>query len=148
MGTNLARSQDEIVARIERLRENDRDPFGWSREVLIGYLDYEHAQPYLQDGVTEKDWAEAIAEDGDWVANPIASLIDYLDFAWTKALDERGLSANRSVDKIKQWLWLAGEDGLLGQFLDAPYAMYGKPQLAVVTRALAPEKMPEVGSPE
>lgn len=125
------REQKEILARIEAMN----DPLGWSKELLYGYLDYEHIKPFLKEGLGEDDW--------DQQTDPKADLIDYLDFAWDKALNERGISANRSVDKIQQWLWLMEDHVLLSAFLEAPYPMYGKPQLQVVTEALAPEKLPQ-----
>jgi len=54
---------------------------------------------------------------------------DYISFAWEKANDKRGISANRSIDHFKGWLWLLGdEEGI--EYLKANYAPYGKPGLA------------------
>lgn len=127
-----ARTQDEILTRIKEITPHD--PLTWNRQLLIGFLDFEHAQPFLVEGTTPEQWEHE--------ADPRAELIDYLDFAWEKVLNKRGISASCSVDKIEQWLWLMGDDALLAEYLAAPYPEYGKPQLAVVTRALAPEKMP------
>lgn len=125
----MNRTQDEILARIDEIEADDM--FGWSRELLISYLDFEHAKAFLRDGVTPDQWEPR--------TDPRADLVAYLDFAWEKANGERGISANRSVDKITHWLWLTGDDGLLAQFKAARYEPYGKPQLAVVTEALAPD---------
>lgn len=38
--------------------------------------------------------------------NVIAEMQEYIDFAIGKALDQRGISASRSIWKFKQWLWL------------------------------------------
>jgi len=132
-----SRTQTEIVTRLE-VKRNDMFPF--AAEVLVGYLDYDHAKPYLKDGTTEENWAEVSDDD------PQTDLIDYLEFAWGKANDERGISAERSVIKITEWLWLMGPafEGLFNEFRDAPYPQYGKPKLAVVTTALAPELLATV----
>lgn len=130
----VARTPAEILARIEAL--GPLDTFGWARGVLIEYLPYGAVKPYLNEGVNAAQWEAVRSTD------PKADLLDYLDFAWEKALGERGLSANRSVAKVAEWLWLLGDDALLGRFLAAPYPQYGIPQLAVVTRELAPEKLP------
>jgi hypothetical protein len=42
----LARSQDEIVGRFEATR--DRDILGFTAEVLVDSLDFEHARPFLK----------------------------------------------------------------------------------------------------
>jgi hypothetical protein len=55
---------------------------------------------------------------------------DYMEFAWGKADDHRGLSAMRSVEKFKAWVWLLGNDKLV-EFCedDDHYAYYGAPVL-------------------
>jgi len=37
--------------------------------------------------------------------NIIKEMEKYIDFAFEKAKNERGISANRSIWKFKQWLW-------------------------------------------
>lgn len=130
--SKVARSQEAILARIAEIA--DSDFLGWSRELLISYLDYEHAKPFLEEGVTEAEWDPRV--------DPKADLIEYLDFAWQKALGERGISSERSIDKITQWIWLMGDLELAAAFARAPYYPYGRPMLRVVTHALAPNKMP------
>lgn len=131
--SGVVRSPDEILARMDAIAP--KDFLGWSRELLVGFLPFAYAKPYLKDGVTEDEW-------GPPQVDPVGALIDYLGFAWGKSLGERGISAERSVDKIEQWLWLAGMDELLDRFLAADYYPYGRPKLAIVTRALAPDQMP------
>lgn len=132
--TTLARTPEEILKRIELVEE--RDPLGWTRPVLIASLPYEHAKPWLKEGVTKGDWEQEI--------DPKRAAIDYIDFAWEKALGERGISSNRSVDKLREWVWLSGDDALLVEFEGAPYPMYGRPKLVVLTEAWAPDKLPAV----
>lgn len=131
----LVRTQDEIVKRVANLA--GKDAFGWSRELLITFLDFEHARPFLVESATEDQW-------GSPSSDPRHELIEYLEFAWEKAHDARGISAGRSVDKIEQWLWLAGEDEVLARFMAASYSPYGIPRLRVVTEALAPERLAEL----
>ncbi len=65
--------------------------------------------------------------------NVIKAMQDYMSFAWEKANDKRGISANRSIDHFKGWLWLLGdEEGL--RYLKVNYAPYGKPGLAYVCK--------------
>jgi len=113
------KTQEEIV---ERLKEPG-DMFGFGPGVLIGYLEYEHAKPYLKEGVTTEEWKpdtltrEAVLE----------TMRDYMEFAWGKAQNHRGLSASRSVIKFEAWVWLLGDSPI-----EAEYAQYGCPTLAAI----------------
>jgi hypothetical protein len=115
---NQHRSRDEIVARLEAPRTDDI--FGWSREVLVGALDFDHARPYLKDGVTEADWPKVDVE---------ASARAYLEFAIGKIEGHRGISASRSVEKLLQYAWLLGRDDVVAEMTEANYPQYGAPQV-------------------
>ena len=95
--------------------------FGWIRESVSDFypdiykLEHKNKCPTL----TKK--------------NVIKAMRDYVSFAWEKANDKRGISANRSIDHFKGWLWLLGdEEGI--EYLKANYAPYGKPGLAYVCK--------------
>lgn len=118
------RTQDEIVARIEAVKPNDF--LGFQASVLIGYLDFAHAKPYLKPDTPEVLWQAAMTEK-----TPREELVEYMPFAWEKANNCRGLSAGRSVEKCKAWLWLDGKEKL-ADGLDSIYEYYGKPCLVVV----------------
>ncbi len=137
--TKAVRTQSEIAKRMD---DKKGDFFPWASEVLLGHLDFDHAQPFLRDETTREDWVTAIDTDGaEFELDPRDELVSYLGFAWEKANGERGISANRSILKLTEWLWLMGPefDGLRADFAEADYAPYGKPQLEVVTKALAPD---------
>lgn len=120
------RTQAEIVARITSLK--DEDFFGFETSDLIDYLDYEHAKQYLKPEVTEEQWNKREQKP------PVEAIKGYMNFAWGKANDKRGLSAGRSVSHFRAWLWLACNDELLN-FVneDDNYAPYGKPILAKIS---------------
>ena len=42
--------------------------------------------------------------------NVIAKMQDYINFAYEKAYDQRGISASRSMWKFSQWLWVLDDD--------------------------------------
>ena len=120
------RTQDEITARIKAREE--ADPFGFERGAYVVYLDYKHVQPYLRAGVTEEEWQ---SEE----ETPVEIMHDYMHFAWGKANDCRGLSANRSIMHCIAWLWLAEEDELLAHVeheYNTNYCYYGKPILEMI----------------
>lgn len=115
----MTRTQDEIVARITEV--DDDDWMGFRREVLIANLDFEHAKPYLKDGVTEAEWNP----DPDIAAKAA----DYLGFAIGKIQDHRGISASRSVDKLREYAWLLGRDDVVSAMDAEDYAQYGAPKV-------------------
>lgn len=113
-------TQDEIVTRLEQRQKDDF--FGFETTDYVQALDYEHAKPYLKDGVTPDEWMPEYSTR-DQV---IAKMLDYMAFAWDKALDERGLSANRSIIHYRAWAWLAGDVDLSDEIARATYYDYGK----------------------
>lgn len=118
--------QDEIVARI-----NASTGFlNFSADVLLPFLDFEHAQAFLKPEVTAAEW-EQKSQDRDAI---LADMRDYMAFAWGKVEDHRGLSAGRSVDKIAAWAWLLDDD-VAKRMVKAGYAQYGAPKLAVACEA-------------
>lgn len=117
-----ARTQEEIVARIV---ESDSDMFGFAREVLVAALDYEHAKEYLKPEVTQAEWV-ADSGPGQDLAGPAR---DYYGFALGKIRDHRGISASRSVVKLREYAWLLGRDDIVAAMDAADYAQYGAPQV-------------------
>lgn len=137
------RTQDEIATRFEAIKPTDS--LGFGRAALAEFMDYAHAKPFLQPEVTKAEW------DGD--ATPLTResvlevMRDYMTFAWDKALGERGISANRSVDKFREWVWILGDQENLDAFERAEYAPYGKPKLKVLCQAYGfpvPEEVDDV----
>ena len=111
------RTQEEIIDKIEA----SNTFFGFDKEVYIYALDYEHAHPYLKPEVTKEEWESDLEQEG-----PIEKrMASYMEFAIGKALDHRGISANRSVEKLNAFSWLLGQD----EWITEPYAQYGVPIL-------------------
>ncbi len=53
--------------------------------------------------------------------------VDYMEFAWDKANNFRGLSAGRSMDHFTSWLWLLGDNEIWSSLQQ--YEYYGKDNL-------------------
>ena len=119
-----SRTQIEIMNRINEVAEHDF--FGAQTGDLISFLDFDHAQGFIKEGTTREQW-EAITKA---ITSPANCIADYMGFAWGKANNRRGLSAGRSIDHMRAWLWLDGKDDLAKQIED--YEYYGKPQLVAV----------------
>ena len=120
------RTQDEIVARYEEIKDNDF--FGSEVEEYVMFMDYEHAKPYLNDDTKKENWKPHQLEEVKSV------MIDYMDFAWEKANDCRGLSASRSLSHYMAWLWVDGQEELAKSL--GKYEYYGKPQLEKICQYL------------
>jgi hypothetical protein len=122
------KTQEEILQRIEEVKENDF--FGHQRHDLVSYLEFENAKPFLKEGVTVEQWQVE-------TKTPKEKMTDYMEFAWNKANDKRGLSAARSMDHYTSWLWLDGDEELYKTLSD--YEYYGKPQLIEICKYLGIE---------
>ena len=120
-GTMTKRTQDEILARIKELEPNDF--FGHQCSDLAQFLTFENAKPWLKEGVTSEQWQQ--------LTDPVKCIRDYMNFAWGKANDCRGLSASRSIQHMQAWVWLDGKDELADRLEDV-YEFYGKPCLVLV----------------
>ena len=118
------KTQQEILDRIEEVK--DADFFGAIRSDLIGFLSFDSAKSFLKEDVTNDDWTPKTADR----ESILKEMHDYMDFAWSKANDNRGLSAGRSLMHMQAWLWLLGEDQAINDIDD--YTHYGKPQLRAI----------------
>jgi hypothetical protein len=123
----IKRTSAEIKVRYEEVSQRFLDFQG---SDLLPYMDYEDAKPFLKDGVT----AEELIEIRNNLGSPLKEALDYLPFAWEKANNCRGLSAGRSIDHLKAWLWLAGYD--VDDDFDQRYQYYGKPCLVTASELL------------
>lgn len=136
MKQTVIRTQDEILARINYLADNapSEDFLGFRQEVLIGALDLEHVNVLA----AARGADEIPAADYESAAQ-IEAALSYLEFAWGKAADHRGISAGRSVQKLAEWAWLFGLDDVVHQMTEGPYQNYGAPALKVFAEAMGQE---------
>jgi len=139
----MIRTQDEVVARIREVQIDRLWEF--ATEILVAYLDFEHARGFLRPEVTSAGWIQLDPADRQAIR---AALREYLHFAWKKVLDHRGLSAGRSIDKLGAWAWLLGDDEVVAVLADeSRYTPYGAPMLAYLsTRYSVPIPAGEVAS--
>lgn len=124
------RSDAEILARYEAIKGEDF--LGFRAEALLPALSAEAAQGsgLFKEGVDWSDWKPVTHEE---VAEQLRS---YMEFAWGKVRDHRGISAGRSIEKITEWAWLLGRDDVMAAMDGADYAQYGAPKLAAACRLL------------
>lgn len=125
------KTTQQIVDRIKMLdsdRHLNEDFFGFIRSDLIEALPFADAKPFLKSTATDDAWpTDKLLTTDEKV---IARLTEYMTFAWEKANNCRGLSAARTLDHMRAWLWLLGEDKASDGI--AEYDLYGKPQLRAI----------------
>lgn len=133
--SDVVKTTDEIVEHISYMRENHKDILGFRMSVLFRFLKFEDAlnldfiqERFDEDESIQDGWDDDVIEPTR--ENVIADMVEYMDFALGKAIDHRGLSASRSIEKMTAWLWLLNDEKTL-EFAedDSNYASYGAPIL-------------------
>ncbi len=132
--------QEEIASRFNDAVANPQF-MDFRTEVLLDYLSLANAKPHLKDEyVTEiesgaKEWKQIVS-----IEEAAQDFLDYMNFAWGKAEDQRGLSASRSIQKLSVWLWLVSREDLCSVIEnDDLYNPYGSPALIEVCNMLGIE---------
>jgi hypothetical protein len=121
------KTMEQIVARVTA----STSFLGFDREVLVPYLKFDLARPFLKPEAIREEWfpLSLVRED------VLKEMREYMaESGWDKARNHRGISANRSTEKMEAWDWLLSDDGQELDFEKIPYANYGCPQLAAVCR--------------
>lgn len=104
------RTDEEILARVETVKGDD-----WlvtKLGDLTGYLPWDKAKTFYKNGFV----AKVDAGEVEWTPVPrdrdsiIGQIKEYMDFAWDKAKNCRGISAGRSMEHFSTWVWMAGDD--------------------------------------
>lgn len=114
-----ARTQDEILARFHAAD----DFFGFAVEALSDSMTADTIRRINPDAELPADWAPRAPDALE------AEAREYLAFAAEKALSHRGISAERSVIKLREFAWLLGKDFVVHAMDVADYAQYGAPKL-------------------
>ena len=128
------KSVEEIKNKMETGFENDF--FGHGVEDLKYALPFEEVKQYLATEVSETEWEEKHRLSTDEKVKE--EMLNYLPFAWEKANNERGLSADRSIRHFIAWAWLIDDElcEKLENMYKTNYAEYGKPILAYLNEVL------------
>jgi hypothetical protein len=107
-------------------QEQVNDFLNFTAEVLLPYLSAEQVKPFLKESADLTDWKpEPLSREG-----VLAAMRGYMEFAWGKVENHRGISASRSVEKMSAWLWILGDEEMVASARDnANYAYYGAPIL-------------------
>lgn len=131
------RTQAELAQYIHD-RVKEQDPLGWSAEALTDFIPYEHAKPFLREGYTEEEWNDAFGPYQKPYTEEVVTeeLVTYMNlFGFDKALNHRGISASRTVEKVRAWCYALGRMELVHVLSDERlYPQYGAPMLSTVAQ--------------
>ena len=129
------RTQEELVAYIEK----NNQFMNWAAEALVPFLDFRHAKPFLKPEANEEGWKERTDEYPFTEEGFTETLITYMnEYGFDKALNHRGISASRTIDKVKAWAYALGNDELVTFLNDYDnYPQYGAPMLAKVAETFS-----------
>ena len=128
------RTDSEILERIEKVGSNDL--FGVEKSNLIEALSFDAAKLFLkadyQVESERKGWENQRISTKDSL---ITTMNNYFEFAVEKAEHHRGLSASRSINHFKAWLWLLMDDDLVAfAENDENHTNYGVPILNEISK--------------
>jgi len=119
------RTDAEIVARIHARKAED--VFGFETGDLLGVLPFSSAREFFKLEAKAENWTP----DERTREGVVKTMREYMEFAWGKALDHRGISAGRSVSHLRAWVWLLGDEDYAAIPWD-DYPQYGAPVLKAV----------------
>lgn len=121
------KTQQEIRARFDMYRDGGaKDLLGFRQGALLEVMEFATIADIAKEGAIAASWHKVDVEK---------TARSYLAFAIGKAVDHRGISASRSIEKLAEWLWVLGDEKLAALFEAADYYPYGGPQLAVLETA-------------
>lgn len=104
------RTVNEIVKRMKELEKEDL--FGFQRGDLLEFLSYKEAKEFI----TAEAQKKIDSGEDKWSyrkltqAKVLKEMKKYMEFALGKAEGHRGLSADRSIQHYKAWVWLLGDE--------------------------------------
>lgn len=122
------RPMSDVVAQLKADKPPDLvegSMFGFWIEVPLEFVTFDDAKAA---GIL-KPGAEAWEAPLYTVASVTEGAQKYMEFAWGKVRDHRGISAVRSVEKIGMYMWLLMRDDVLRAMNEVGFAQYGAPKL-------------------
>lgn len=119
---------EEIEKRYDERREEDM--LGFEVNEYIPYMSFDKLRTIAKEDASDDDVRKIMSTlTRDRMLDVME---DYMEFAWDKANNMRGISANRSIEHYVAWTWLAGDSDLSSEIDDMAwhgYHYYGKPIL-------------------
>lgn len=130
------RTEVELLWRLEAVKSND---FMWSKtEIISSFLSFDKAKHlFKQEYIDKVESWESEYTYKKTIDECVKYFLWYLQFAWWKSLDERWLSAGRSIEKLWELLYIMSFDELSELINnDSLYNPYWMPALIEVSQKL------------
>ena len=121
-------TKEEVDKRYDERGEGDI--IGFETDEYLIYMSFDKLRTIVKPEMSDDDLREAMSELSR--DHMLDTMREYMAFAWEKANNMRGISANRSIEHYVAWTWLAGDAGLSAEIGDMAwneYCYYGKPIL-------------------
>lgn len=111
-----------------KIKEEENEVLSFFIDTIIDYLPFDVAKEHLKEEYVKniESGSEVWNQKELTRNNIIEDMKNYMEFAWGKVIDHRGLSAGRSVNKFQGWIWVLGEDDKIDW---ENYTNYGAPIL-------------------
>ncbi len=132
---NFKINQDAVIEIIE----GTDDFFGFSKSVAFDYLPLiENTKKYFKDEYLKKIENKEIEHIHITdIYEAAQDFLDYMVFAWMKAMDEKGISASRSIYKLSAWMKILNRSDIADILTkDSLYYPYGRPALKEACKQL------------
>lgn len=106
----IIRKVNEIHEKINEGFKNDF--FGFGKSDIVDALSFEEAKQYLSKENLQKTNIKEEFENNSLKSKSdvLARMKDYLSFAYDKAENQRGISADRSIQHFIAWAWLIDDE--------------------------------------
>lgn len=113
------------------------DLLGMTYGDIVDCLSYEKAKEYLTDDYIKKIESGEVKWEEYNEYTIIKKIKEYLNFAWVKANNQRGLSASRSIKHFQNWFYMFNNKycNELVKVLE-DYEYYGKPWLVIISKLM------------
>jgi hypothetical protein len=95
---------------INKIKQHENDMFGFIADDLVIYLPFDKARQFLDRDYIEDVEVKNKKYEQQSQDKVIGVIRDYMNFALMKAEDHRSLSATRSIEHFKAWVWLLGDE--------------------------------------
>ena len=128
----MVRTIEEVAERLKKKMEENEGMFSlwweFSGKILAVFLPKEKLEE-LGFKVKEGYEPHPLTEE-----EIMKQMREYFEFAVEKCTGCRGISASRTIEHYKEWIWLLGDDEFLQEIENMEYAPYGKPILIAIAK--------------
>lgn len=126
---------DEVKFKYESIKAQDF--LGFSAEAYLPFMNWEDAKEYYKEEFRQKVDSGEIKYTNVIIEEAAQDFLDYMNFAWDKAQNMRGISASRSIEKLSAMLYCMNRADLAEEIQrEELYNPYGAPALINICKKM------------